>query len=147
MTQVNRSKGVTLLGWLFIVKSLMAIVGLFTLKNRLAAYEAAHFNLPDTYYYVVQSFTSLNMVLSLVAGIGLLRTLSWGRILAVSLTVLSFLYEVGFHFVYIHRYTVPYFISSGKPVFVLYISLFLGLLWTAFICYYFNRPGVKGQFQ
>ena len=147
MTQANRSKGVTLLGWLFIFKSLIAIIGLVTLKNRLATYEATHFDLPDSYYYVIQTFTSLNTVLSLVAGIGLLRTLSWGRILAVLLTVVSFLYEIGFYFIYTHRYTVPYFFNSGTPVFILYIKLLLGLLWTAFICYYFSRPGVKRQFQ
>lgn len=119
MSETKRSKGVTLLGWLFIISSITAIVSIVTLKSRLNAYGAEHFELPNSYYYVVQSFSILNMFASLVAGIGLLKTLSWARIFAVILTILSFLYNIGFHLIYTHRYTIPYFVSSGKPVFIL----------------------------
>ncbi len=147
MSQTKRSKGVTLLGWLFIISSLMAIVSLITLKNRLIAYEAAHFDLPGTYYYVVQSFTVLNMIVSLIAGVGLLKTMIWARILTIGWTIASFLYNIGFYFVYTQQYTIPYFLSIGKPVFILYLKLIIGLLWTVFICHYFNRSNVKVQFQ
>jgi hypothetical protein len=147
MSETKRSKGVTLLGWLFIFSSVMAIVSVITLKSRLVSYGAAHFELPSSYYFVVQSFTILNMIACFVAGIGLLKTLGWARILTLLITLLSFLYNIGFYIIYTHRYTIPYFVSSGKPVFILYLKLILGLIWTAFIFHYFNRANVKVQFQ
>ena len=143
MSETKRTKGVTVLGWLFIISSMVAIVSVFTLKNRLVAYGAAHFELPDSYYYVVQTFTVLNMIACFVAGIGLLRTLGWARILTLIITLLSFLYNIGFYILYTHRYTVPYFVSSGKPVFLLYLKLILGFIWTAFIFHYFRRWSPK----
>ena len=49
MAKMKRSKGITFLGWLFLLNSLLGIITLFNLKKRIMSFEVAHFDLPESH--------------------------------------------------------------------------------------------------
>ena len=147
MTVSKTPIGVKIFGWLYIIGALMAIFGIFTLKGRLITYESKHFELPFSYYYVVQSFCVVNIAAGLTLGIGLLKTKPWARIYVIIWAIICLLYSVIFFFTYTYRYTIPYLINIERSVVIHYALLIFPFLWVAFVFYYFNRPRVKKQFE
>ena len=147
MTEPKTPIGVKIFGWLYIIGALMAIFGISTLKGRLMAYESKHFELPFSYYFVVQSFCVVNIAAGLTLGIGLLKTKHWARIYVIIWAKICLLYSVIFFFTYTYRYTIPYLINIERSVVIHYALLIFPFLWVAFVCYYFNRPRVKKQFE
>lgn len=147
MTEVKKPIGIKLLGWLYIIGAVIAIFGIFTLKGRLLTYESKHFKLPFSYYYVVQSFTVMNIVAGLTLGIGLLKTKPWARVYVIIWAIICWLYTVVFFFIYTNRYTIPYLKSIERSVIIHYALLVISISWVALVYYYLNRPKVKKQFE
>ena len=110
-------------------------------------YEAKHFALPASYYYVVQIYSITNVIAYLIVGIGLIKTLRWARLLVIIWTVATFLYAMIFFFVYTNKHTIPYFINTDLPVHILYARPILAIIWVVFVLYYFNRKAIKVQFE
>ena len=147
MAKMKRSKGITFLGWLFLLNSLLGIITLFNLKKRIMSFEVAHFDLPESYYYAVLLFAIIAILAGFIAGIGLLRTYPWARYFVLYWTFFCCFWVIISFFVYSYRYTIPYFIEHGKPTVIIYGKIVASLGWAAFICYYFNRPSIKAQFE
>ena len=143
----KRSKGITLFAWFYLIGSFLIIPAILTMKVRLAAYQATHFILPDSYYYVVQCYYIIGATIGLITGIGLLKLWRWARFLPIISAILGYIYSIIFHSVYTSPYTIPYFVQENKPIFMLYITHTIGLLWLAIIIYFFTRPKVKEQFK
>ena len=147
MNKGTRPKGITILGWLYIIGAAFALIGLFNLKARLMAYEMKLFNLPENYYYVMLSFGIFSIVAGFVAGMGLLKTYSWGRLFVLIWTFISLSATAIFFYIYSYKYTIPYFISHDKPTLMIYSKFAISLGWAIFIYYYFNRQPIKAQFK
>lgn len=143
----KRSIGVTIFALLSFLGFLGGISNFLTLKNRLIEYEATHFILPHSYYYVVHTYEIISMILCLIAGIGLWKLLRWARIFYIATSILFFIYGIIFHLLYTHLYTIPYFIKTNKPVYFFYIIYAISFLWLLIVIYFFTRPKVKGQFR
>lgn len=147
MDKKKRSKGITIVAWLFIIASVSAIIGALILKTRLSIYESKHFILPASYYYVVQICSIVNAVIYLVIGIGLLKILRWARSLAITWTIVNFIYAMGFFYMYTYQYTIPYYVSTDRPVHILYAGPLFSICWIVFVLFYFNRETIKVQFN
>jgi hypothetical protein len=142
----KRSIGVSIFAWIFISYSITTFISMFLLRSRLSEYETKHFILPESYYYVVQSHSAIEFIICLITGVGLLRLLSWARILAFFQTCYYFVYCTVFFFVYTSNYTIPYFRATGRSAFLLYSTIPNSIIWLLFTVYFFNRASVKKQF-
>ncbi len=147
MTDKKRSKGVTIFALLSFLGFFVSILNALTLRNRLIAYETTHFILPNSYYYVVQTYHIISAILCLIAGIGLWRLLKWVRMFNIVISILFFIYGIIFYLLYTRPYTIPYFIKTNRPTYFLYIGPIIGFLWVLIIIYFFTRPKVKEQFR
>jgi hypothetical protein len=146
MESKRRSIGVSIFGWLNILGSIGAFISIFFLKWRLSEYEKNQFVLPDSYYYVVQSHSVVEVIICLIVGIGLLKLIQWARMLAIIQSFLYVAYNLIFFFVFTHNYTIPYFSDTGRSTFLLYTSIPNSVFWLLFVVYFFNRASVKKQF-
>lgn len=146
MEPKQRSIGISILGWINILGSIIALISIFLFKSRLSEYKKNHFELPDSYYYVVQSHYAIEFIICLIVGIGLLKLLPWARVLAVIQSFLYFAYNIIFFFVFTYNYTIPYFSDTGRSTFLLYASIPNSVVWLLFVVYFFNRASAKKQF-
>jgi hypothetical protein len=139
------SAGIILIAWFYLLMGLGGIVGIVTLKSKLAAYPIT---LPNSSYYVVQCYQVIGSIAYLVSAIGLLRTLKWARMFTIVITVLFSLIYNNIHFLFYARpYIIPYFVKMNKPVTIIYAFYIMGYIQLLLFIYYLTRPKVKKQFK
>ena len=143
----KRSIGVSLFGWAYIVGAIGALISMFFLKSRLSEYAAKHFDLPESYYYVVQTHYAIEFLFCLIIGVGLLKLIPRALFLVVIQSLFYFMYSAIFFIVYTYNYTIPYFLKTGRPTFILYVWIPISIIWIVFVVYFFNRASVKIQFN
>lgn len=142
----KKVSGIKVFAWLFLVWGTVGFIISLFYKGRLLAYQAKYITFPESYYYVNQAWGSISSVLMIIIGIGLLKLLNWGRLLAITLHVLALLFLAFSYFIYTKPYLIPYFINTGKPVSGLYFIMSIGTLLSLFTIYFFTRKKVKEQF-
>lgn len=123
----QRSRSVTIFGWIFIISS---ILGLLDFGRRPGL-------LND--FWLIYSF--LNAALNLVAGIFVLRLKEWARRLVIIVQILAIINTAT------SWVSALYWAQTKEftPV-TLYLSFFFSIVWSVAVIFFFTRPQVRGQF-
>lgn len=119
-------------------------IGAFTLKDRLLRFEATHYDLPESYYYVALAASIIGIAPSIVGGYGLWKLRKWGVGIILWYEYLHVLYTIIIHIIYIFPHTIPYLTEQGIFPIIAYSKPVADVAWVVFLYSYLNKQIQKG---
>ncbi|MDD5195194.1 MAG: hypothetical protein PHQ96_05960 [Candidatus Omnitrophica bacterium] len=160
MDKKNRSRGVTILGWLMILINILLLLGALDAKSFFNFYNFFQNNLVIALY----SYSLISAILGAIAGIGVLKLKESMRKLALFINYLDVLEGIPFFFFSIkglqqscyklalsgtHRITSQGTINLVANITFYMTAIFIWLIIGLSILniYFFTRPKVKEQFK